>query len=117
MPTLTRPLPPALVTSTLSRPLATVAGQPTLFFLTANAGAGKTYVPQALPAWTSVRRPRTASIASRGLAAQLLPGGTTAPRRLGVLLDDQNVSNITSDSLRGFELIHMPLVDGSYRIL
>jgi hypothetical protein len=88
------------------------ATAPTFFFLSAIAGSGKTYVARALLAWATSEGLRSAAVATRGLAAQLLPDGTTAHRRLGlpVPLDRDSRSNIQTGSLRATELHHTRLL-------
>jgi hypothetical protein len=88
------------------------ATAPPFFFLSAIAGAGKTYVARALLAWATSEGIRSAAVATSGLAAQLLPDGTTAHRRLGlpVPLDRDSRSSIQIGRLRATELLHIRLL-------
>ena len=58
--------------------------QPKLFFIDGPGGAGKTFTYNHLLAWTRAQGKVALAVASSGLAAQLLEGGTTAHYRFKV---------------------------------
>ena len=58
--------------------------QPKLFFIDGPGGTGKTFTYNHLLAWTRAQGKVALAVASSGLAAQLLEGGTTAHYRFKV---------------------------------
>ena len=76
------------------------AGEGALIFLSAYAGCGKTFIEKAILAYTRSQGLIALAVASTGIAALLLPGGTTLHSRFKVPLnaDQDSMLNILAQS-------------------